>query len=82
MEDVTPSCTPVCGSVGHQYVMLMAWRCDHHGAVTVTIRRWEDTPEGTRTFLDRTTAFGPFDTADDAQGHLGELAAALVDFLS
>jgi len=82
MEAVTPSCTPTCGSIGHQYAMLMAWRCEHHGAVTVSIRRWEDTPDGTRTFLDSTTAFGPFDRAEDASGYLREIAAALVDLLS
>lgn len=82
MEALTASCVPLCGNIGHQYVQLMAWRCQHHGAVTVTVNSWRDTPEGTEEFDRRTLSFGPFDTSADVMDVLADLAAmvgALLD---
>lgn len=82
MENPTSQCAPLCGGLGHQYVMLMAWRCHHHGAVTLDVRRWRDVADGTELLEDVELRLGPFDTSADSHElveHLREALRQLID---
>lgn len=77
MEALTPSCRPVCGELGHSYVQLMGWRCHHHGALSLTLRVWQDTPDGAEQLYEENLALGPFDSAADADDLVRAFQAAV-----
>jgi hypothetical protein len=71
----TEVCAPLCPSVGHTFVTLSVWRCDHHGALTGVLSTYQENAEGLVNVLDREWVSGPF-TADMDLAELTEMVGA------
>lgn len=63
MERLTPQCMPLCGQVGHRFVTIAVWRCDHHGALSAVVSAYTDTEAGPALSGSSEWLSGPF-TAD------------------
>lgn len=46
MERTTAQCLPLCASIGHHFVTVTVWRCDHHGALSAHVSAYHETAEG------------------------------------
>lgn len=59
----TEVCAPLCPSVGHTFVTLSVWRCDHHGALSGVLTSYTEEPDGLVVTQEKEWVSGPF-TAD------------------
>lgn len=59
----TEVCAPLCPSVGHTFVTLSVWRCDHHGALSGVLTTYTEGADGLTQVVSKEWVSGPF-TAD------------------
>lgn len=59
----TEVCAPMCASIGHTFVTLSVWRCDHHGALSGVLTTYTEAADGLTKVVSRDWVSGPF-TAD------------------
>ena len=59
----TELCQPLCASVGHTFVTLSVWRCDHHGALTGVLTTYIEGADALTEVVSKDWVGGPF-TAD------------------
>lgn len=71
----TAQCAPLCSSVGHTFLTLSVWRCDHHGALTGVLSTYTEAADGLVNRVDTDWLSGPF-TADLDVSRLLELVTA------
>lgn len=77
MHDPHDPPDPRCAAIGHEYVSLIAIRCEHTGRVEAHLRSWRDTPDGTEQLDATSLEAGPFDldlvleqVVESARAHL------------
>lgn len=81
MESPHTDPDPICAQVGHRYVSLIAWRCEHSGRIEGHVRVWVDQADETEQLLEVPFKAGPFD-ADIVMGQMADgVATALAALL-
>lgn len=73
----TAQCAPMCSSVGHTFLTLSVWRCDHHGALTGVLSTYTETADGLVNRTDSEWVSGPFTADLDVSLLLERVQAAL-----
>ena len=78
----TEVCAPMCASVGHTFVTLSVWRCDHHGALSGVLTTYTESAEGLTAVVAREWVSGPFTADMDITELVGMVAASLRALIS
>lgn len=73
----TEVCAPLCASVGHTFVTLSVWRCDHHGALSGVLTTYTEGADGLTAVVAREWVSGPFTAELDLSQLVADVAAAL-----
>lgn len=73
----TESCAPLCASIGHTFVTLTVWRCEHHGALSGVLTTYTEAATGLTDVVEREWVSGPFTADLDLEQLVGWIRASL-----